>query len=347
MSQTERLYQIVRILEEALQPVPLDLFLSTLEISRASFKRDLDYLRDRMGAPIIWKRGSTDQAEGYILEEANDGKAERYGIRGMWFNPSEIYALLMMQHLAAGMEPGLLAGQVSGLMTRISLMLGSAADDPAEVRQRVRIMHSASRRSTPDAFDAVAQATMKRRRLALRYFTRSRNEESERTVSPQQLLHYRENWYLLAWCHRANELRTFALDAIRGAQALNESAREVGPRVLKKAIGQVFGIFTGDARHTAELRFNASVAPWVGTEIWHPDQKMQHQPDGSIRLSVPYGDPRELVMEILRYGAEVEVVAPTELRNEITDRLMSAVAQYTTHASAPATEPHNAEVLNA
>jgi predicted DNA-binding transcriptional regulator YafY len=233
-----------------------------------------------------------------------------------------------MQHLAAGMEPGLLAGQVSGLMTRISLMLGSAADDPAEVGQRVRIMHSASRRATPDAFDVVAQATMKRRRLELRYFTRNRNEESERTVSPQQLLHYRENWYLLAWCHRANELRTFALDAVRRVRALNENAREVGPRVLKKAVGLVFGIFTGDVRHKAELRFTANVAPWVGTEVWHPDQHMQHETDGSIRLSVPYGDPRELIMEVLRYGADVEVLAPAELRKDIAGRRAGRAAPH-------------------
>lgn len=328
MSRTERLYQIVRILEDARHPVPLAHFLDTIETSRASFKRDLDYLRDRLGAPIVWRRGKLDQPEGYVLEEAHGNPTAHYGIRGMWFNPSEIYALLMMQHLAAGMEPGLVAGQVSGLMTRIALMLGTTTDNPLEIGRRVRILHSASRRATPRAFDAVAQATMKRRRLRLRYFARSRNEESQRIVSPQQLLHYRENWYLLAWCHTAKELRTFALDAMLEASPDRNRAEDVAPQTLERAIGSAFGIFSGNATERAELRFSPLVAPWVRNETWHPDQRLQDETDGSVRLSVPYGDPRELLMEVLRYGADVEVIAPAALRRATASRLRAALERY-------------------
>ncbi|MBC9071013.1 YafY family transcriptional regulator [Thauera sp. CAU 1555] len=333
MSQTERLYQIVRLLEDARQPVPLARLLDTLEVSRATFKRDLDYLRDRLGAPIVWRRGGNGEPSGYVLTGERGDAAQRFGIRGLWFNPSEIYALLMMQHLAAGMEPGLVSGQVSGLMTRIGLMLGSAADDPQEVGRRVRILHSASRRATPAAFQTVAQATMKRRRLALRYYARSRGEESERIVSPQQLLHYRENWYLLGWCHHAGALRTFALDAIREARVRRETAREVGPRVLKKAVGGAFGIFDSAPSEHAVLRFAPEVAPWVGNETWHPQQRVEQEAGGGLRLTVPYGDPRELVMEILRFGPDVEVLAPPALREAVAARLRAAAARYETDAA--------------
>ena len=330
MSQTERLYRIVRMLEDARQPVPLTRFLNELEISRATFKRDLDYLRDRLGAPIEWQRSESGAPGGYWLDGPRDDAADRYGIRGMWFNPSEIYALLMMQQLAAGMEPGLLSQQINGLMARIALMLGSAADDPAEVARRVRILHSANRRTAPACFDTVAQATMKRRRLQMAYHTRSRGETSQRKVSPQQLLHYRENWYLLAWCHRARALRTFALDAVLDAHTLTEPAREIAPQVLHGAVGKVFGIIAGPARQRARLRFSAAVAPWVGKEIWHPDQRLHTEADGGVVLVVPYADPRELLMEILRYGPEVEVLAPAALRHAIQTRLASALAHYDT-----------------
>lgn len=328
MSQTERLYRIVRMLEDARQPVPLHRLLDALEVSRATFKRDLTYLRDRLGAPIEWRRGDAGAPEGYVLDGPADHAATRYGIRGAWFNPSEIHALLMMRHLAASMEPGLLAGQMDGLMTRISLMLGSASDDPREVAARVRILHSARRRHAPTAFDTVAQATMKRRRLRLHYFARSRGEESERVVSPQQLLHYRENWYLLAWCHKAQALRTFALDAVREAKVLKPRARDVGPRVLGRAVGQAFGIFTGAPTHTAELVFSARVAAWVANEVWHADQRSQIEDDGRVRLWVPYSDSRELEMEVLRYGADVEVIAPAALRDAIAATLRRAAAHY-------------------
>ena len=234
----------------------------------------------------------------------------------------------MMQQLAAGMEPGLLSQQISGLMTRIALMLGSAADDPAEVSRRVRILHSANRRSAPRCFDTVAQATMKRQRLVIGYHTRSRGETSQRKVSPQQLLHYRENWYLLAWCHKAEGLRTFALDAMHAAQASVETAHEVASEVLQDAVGKVFGIITGPGRQLAELRFSAEVAPWVGKEIWHPEQLMHEEPGGGIRLKVPYSDSREILMEILRHGPDVEVIGPAELRSEARARLQRALGQY-------------------
>lgn len=328
MSQTERLYRIVRMLEDARQPVPLNRFLDELEVSRATFKRDLDYLRDRLDAPIVWQRAEGGASGGYRLEGPRDDATDHYGIRGMWFNPSEIYALLMMQQLAAGMEPGLLSQQISGLMTRIALMLGTAADDPAEVSRRVRILHSANRRSAPPCFDTVAQATMKRQRLEIDYHTRSRGATSRREVSPQQLLHYRENWYLLAWCHKAQGLRTFALDAMLDARASAEAADEVSPDVLQDAVGKVFGIITGPGRKLAELRFSADVAPWVGKEIWHPEQRMREEADGGILLEVPYSDPREILMEILRHGPDVEVLGPAELRTEARARLARALERY-------------------
>lgn len=182
MSQTERLFRIVRMLEDAHQPLPLGHFLGELEISRATFKRDLEYLRDRLRAPVAWRPESTDGPAGYVLEAPPD--AGRYGLRGLWFNPSEIYALLMMQQLAAGMEPGLLSDQIAGLMARIGLMLGSAQDEPAELARRVRILHSASRRGAPPGFQDIAHATLKRLRLELDYHTRSRGETARRSASP-------------------------------------------------------------------------------------------------------------------------------------------------------------------
>lgn len=328
MSQTERLYRIVHMLEEAHHPVPLTQLLSALEISRATFKRDLEYLRDRLNAPIRWQRGEAGVPSGYVLDDPRNNAPQRYGIHGLWFNPSEIHALLMMQQLADGMEPGLLSQQVSGLMTRIKLMLGTADDDPDEVTRRVRILHSANRRTAPRCFDTIAQATMKRRQLKLQYFTRSRGETAQRIVSPQQLLHYRENWYLLAWCHKANSLRTFALDATESAEALNESAREVSTQSLKKAVGEAFGIIGGPAQEHAVLHFSPEVAPWVSQEIWHSRQKLTALFNGGIRLEVPYSDPREILMEILRYGPDVEVLAPATLRDAVRERLSQALHHY-------------------
>ncbi len=56
VNQTERLYKMEQMLSES-QVVPIETMLERLEISRATVKRDLDYLRDRLHAPIVWDRG--------------------------------------------------------------------------------------------------------------------------------------------------------------------------------------------------------------------------------------------------------------------------------------------------
>lgn len=327
MSQTERIHQIVHLLESSRRPVPIARLLSELEVSRATFKRDIEYLRDRLGAPIEWQRGGAGQPGGYVLRGDNAQARQAFGIRGLWFNQSEIYALLMMHQLAGSMEPGLVTAQSQALLTRITHLLGTADDDPETVMSYIRILHSATKRRASAGFEVIARATVRRRRLRILYYTRSRDVTGERTVSPQRLLHYRENWYLLAWCHDARDLRLFALDAIRHAELMRETARAVANRRLDDAMGSGFGIFGGRARQRARLRFSPTAARWIADEVWHPQQKISWDGDHLI-LDVPYAQTRELAMEVLRHGQDVEVLSPQDLRDEIRTILAETLALY-------------------
>lgn len=87
--------------------------------------------------------------------------------------------------------------------------------------------------------------------------------------------------------------------------------------MLQQHFAGSYGIFSGQAAQTAVLRFSPERARWVRHERWHPDQVGVEEPDGAYRLSVPYGDDTELVMEVLRHGAEVEVLEPPELRRRV------------------------------
>lgn len=80
--------------------------------------------------------------------------------------------------------------------------------------------------------------------------------------------------------------------------------------------------------HTAVLRFIAERARWVASEEWHPEQQGRFLPDGRYELSLPYGDPRELIMDILKYGPDVEVMAPDDLRAAVAECLRVACERY-------------------
>jgi predicted DNA-binding transcriptional regulator YafY len=137
------------------------------------------------------------------------------------------------------------------------------------------------------------------------------------------VIYYRGNWYLDGWCHEKEAMRRFAIDAVRLVSVLDEPALEVA------AGGQQgYGIFSGPAENTAVLLFDAVAARWVAEEEWHPQQRASAQPNGGLRLEVPYSNPQEILMDILRHGPHVEVLSPASLRTAVAEQHREAAGKY-------------------
>lgn len=322
MDRTERFYRIQRLLNQQ-KFVSRQVFLRDLGVSIATFKRDIAYLRDRLLVPILWDR----DRRGYCLDVA-DGESRTYQLPGLWFSAGEIHALLTVEHLLERIQPGLLGPQVRPLRERIRKILESGDYALDEVIRRIRILQMGARPVEPAQFQAVASGLLSRRRLMIRHIRRATAESLEREVSPQRLVYYRDNWYLDAWCHLRKALRTFAMDAVTSARVLEARARDVREETLDAELGAGFGIFSGPATATAVLRFEPVRARWVSREVWHPQQEGHFADDGAWLLRVPYSDTRELIMDILKYGADVEVVAPAALRERVQAELAAAARRY-------------------
>lgn len=321
MDRTERFYRIDQMLQAGTS-VPFTRLQESLGISRAQVKRDLQYMRERLNAPIEYDRDTN----GYRFGKPPAGP--RYGLPGLWFSAAEIHALLTMQHLLENLQPGLLTPHVQPLLARFAAILGSGDHAQGEVTRRVRVLHQAARELKHERFALAATATLKRRRLKIRHYNRVEDRETARVVSPQRLVHYRDNWYLDAWCHLREDLRSFAVDAIRSAELTDERAKDIPKAELDDYLTGGYGIFAGRKVSWAKLRFSPLAARWVATQDWHPKQKGEPGQDGSYCLSLPYSDDRELVMDILRYGPEVEVLAPPALRRRVAQLHRAAAKLY-------------------
>jgi predicted DNA-binding transcriptional regulator YafY len=149
----------------------------------------------------------------------------------------------------------------------------------------------------------------------------------EREVSPQRLVHYNDNWYLDAWCHLRGDLRSFSVDAIRKADVLTDRAKAVAEKDLKEYFETSYGIFRGKANKVAKLRFTPERARWVADETWHAKQEGHFDEQGRYVLRLPYADPRELIMDILRHIPEVEVVGPAELAQSVSSKVAAAAGR--------------------
>jgi predicted DNA-binding transcriptional regulator YafY len=322
MDRTERFYKIELLIRNRGR-VDFETLRTELEVSRATLRRDLQYLRERLDAPIVYDRGDNAYRFG------GDGRARAHELPGLWFSDKEIHALLTMHQLIQGLEAeGVLGRHLQPLLDKLHGMLG--ADDVAarELMQRVNIVAAARRPVDARFFELIGSALLERRRVELRYYTRGRGSESLREVSPQRLTHYRNTWYLDAWCHRSEGLRRFALDAVRGAQVLPQRAKDVSLATVRAELDGGYGVFAGRRLQWAVLRFSAEAAQWVATEQWHPQQKVRRLADGSLQLRLPYADPTELSMDILRHGDQVQVESPKALQRQVADRLRRAAALY-------------------
>jgi predicted DNA-binding transcriptional regulator YafY len=321
MNKFDRLYDLHGYLAGRRTPATTRELMQKLECSEPTVRRLVAKLRDELGAPVRF-----DRARGGWVYEQNEETT--YELPGLWFSASELHALLAAHQWLSEVEPGLLGEEIAPLVKRLEALLEQRQPGGGQLRQRVKLIALAARKVDDSVFRAVAGALADGQQLAFTYRGRIRNDHARRTVSPLRLAWYKSNWYLDAWCHLRNGLRSFSLDRIEAPERRPEAAIAVDEATQNAHYASAYGIFSGSARHTAVLRFTAEAARWVADERWHREQSGHFLIDGSYELAVPYGNPTELVMDILKYGPEVEVVAPNELRELVKSRLSESLARY-------------------
>ena len=315
----DRVLQLHGILRDRRLPVPREELQTRLECSRATLYRLVEKLRDELGAPLRYEKG-----RGYCY----DREAPQFDLPGLWFTAEELTALLTFEQLLEGAGAGMVNEALAPLRDKVRALLGNPAAGLPDWSRRLRILSQAARPAGP-CFATLASALARRLQVTLVYRARSDGDtETRRTVSPQRLTRYRDNWYLDAWCHWRQGLRSFSVDRVANAELLPEAARECSDAELDAELAAGYGIFAGAAVAEAVLRFSADAARWVSAEQWHPRQRSAWDADGGYRLWLPYSQPDELLRDLLRFAGEVEVLAPPALRAAVRAAHARGTAQH-------------------
>ena len=309
MDKLNRLYKLHNLLHGRKTPLPLTRIREELACSERTARRVIAELRNDLRAPIEYDRARN----GFYYDAA---ARDHFELPGLWFSADELYALLTSYHLLDTLQPGLFAPYIAPIRDRLKNLLAHRAAGAPDIGRRIRILQMAARPSDLDVFRSLATGVLTRKQLRLLYHGRARDKTTERIVSPQRLVYYRSNWYLDTWCHLRKDFRHFALDRLHLVEILDEPAREFAD----EALDQHFA--------SAVLHFTPSAARWVADEQWHPQQEGQVLSDGGYELKVPYSRAEELVMDILKYGPEVEVIEPKALREQVAMALRAAAERY-------------------
>jgi predicted DNA-binding transcriptional regulator YafY len=322
MDRYERILTLHRLLKSAHYPVPLPRLMDELQCSRATLYRDVAFLRDGLGAPV---QSAPGEQAAFRYEV---GEGDSFELPGLWLTSDELAALLALNELIGRSDPGVLANALAPFKTRIERLLSDHGSGKSLPVDRIRVISWGARTMDQQAFRIVAGATLERKRITFRYKARTTNADSRRTVSPQRLTHYRDNWYLDAWDHDREALRSFAVDRIVDPRVQDTAAKDVGEAELNEMLASSYGIFAGKPKAWATIRFSAHAARWVADEHWHSQQRGEWLPDGRYELKVPYSNSRELLMDVLKYGPDAEIVGPLPLREEMKIMLQLALTGY-------------------
>ncbi len=286
------------------------------EISRRQAAREIEFMRLFLGAPIEY----SNERNGYFY--GDDG----FQFPGLWVSEEEIVSLVVARRLAAALPD-------RGLKTKFDLFLrkigGDMDLDLLRLEEKVSLKNVRYTRVEPAVFSAVLQALVRARQLAFTYAPASSGESHRRQVDPLHLLVYMGNWHLVAWCHERGALRDFLLSRMSAAAMLGEPVENpFKAEDIKKMIEGRYGIFFEGPERRVVLRFTHAGARRVRDQVWFPGQRVEERPDGSLLLEFPVADFREVLRDILPFGADAEALAPPELRKLLAETIAQMAGVY-------------------
>ena len=287
------------------------------EISKRTAQRNIEFMRNNLNAPLFY-----DPARrGYTYETP-------FSLPELPLSQKELLAVLLVQSLISSTDNGYLAQAVQVLGKKLFQKNGDIGIEARRIIQCFSALWHGYAPCDPDVFQPVSQALLSSRLLSIRYSSPNRNKTTSRTIEPHHLQHYMGSWVLLAWCRLRKDWRRFYLSRMKKVKLLDEPFERRPASTWRPLIKSGFGIFQGPDTFKVTIRFSPLMAKWVREQVWHPDQKREECRDGSLILTVPAADLREIKMKVMQFGAEAEVLAPEELKEMISEEAKRLLAKY-------------------
>lgn len=176
----------------------------------------------------------------------------------------------------------------------------------------------------------LAEAWTSQRRAKITYRSLPAAKSAERIIEPYFIEPAApgHSSYVIAYCHRAKELRIFKVERIEAIELTDEKYTIPADFDANRYFKGAWGIVVEGEEQTVKLKFSAEIARLMEETIWHPSQVLEKQADGSVIMVLRVFYTYELVTWILGWGEKVEVLEPEELRKEVLQTAKAMVKIY-------------------
>ncbi len=279
------------------------------EIARKTAQRDIDFMRDRLRAPLCY----ISERRGYKYQD------DAWELPAYWLGEEELISLLLSYRLASAVPDSALKASFKNFLDQVlSKYSQSGAVSVLDLSHKVSVKNIEYSNTNGDVFHRVLDALLRTKPITIEYYSPHKNESSIRDILPLHLLQYMGTWHIIAWCALKKGLRDFVLSRIGAIAPSSAEIKIQAPsESIKDYIRKNFGIMNSAETVEVCLRFAPDIAPWITEQVWHPAQQIRREADGCLRLTFPVADFREIKREILKYGSQVEVLEPKALRDEV------------------------------
>jgi len=279
------------------------------EISTKTAQRDIEFMRDRLNCPLLYDK----HLKGYFYSD------DAFSLPAVYLSPGELSSLLIARKLLKDISDGTVASELSSAVDKITQVIEKHMTE-AQAIDGILSFQIIEYTPTPEGiFKTVLEACLKGKSLSFIYISPAYDEKTERTIDPYHLLNYMGTWHLLGYCHMRKDLRDFVLSRMSDVKIAEKTFTIPKSFDVAGYIQSGFGIYKGDSLKEVTLRFSPLKTKWVKSQIWHKKQRQKILKDGSLELTFPVASFREVMMEILKHGADVEVMKPKALRDIIKE----------------------------
>lgn len=286
------------------------------EISKRQAAREIENMRLFFNAPVEY----SNTEFGYYYSE------DSFEFPASMVTEEEIISLMIAKRLSVTIPDEKRKRQLQSFFDNLSNYFDL---DITELEKRISLKNLRYHRVDQDIFDTVLQGLKRNQKLKITYHSIFTKEISERIINPIHLILYMGNWHIIAYCEIKKGIRDFALSRIKKIEILDFIIEEnLKTLNIKESIAKSYGIFFEGAQKKVVLKFNDRVSDYVREQVWFPFQTIDEVPSGGLILTFYVTDYREIVREVLSFGADVEVLEPRPLREIIKKNILKLASVY-------------------
>ncbi len=285
------------------------------EVHRRTIERDIEFMRDRLGAPIAYSR----HRMGYYYTKKD------FQLPSINLTEGEMVTLFLGQKLLSQCAGTALEEPVRSAFEKICLFLPQGFSVDFDTLEQVISFDVQPLRGpehqVAQIYHQLAIAIQNKKVVWVKYHSMWRNAIENRYIAPYHLRYFQGAWYLIGYCHLRKDIRIFALDRIKKLIVTDNTFTPQPDFSLQEFLQSSLGIEVGNSLEEVIIKFDQYQARWIQERQWHPSQVLEPQTDGSLIMRLTVSGLGEVKRWIMSFGSHAEILAPASLREEVKQEI--------------------------